>query len=228
MRGTFLAVDCGDTGLIHLGADYSYLDPARDQLQYASQNEIFVGQNPNFGPGGLSVLPLESVPPFVQSGVFPVESVNLFNVEAAASVGRALIQGEARWAHTSLPGGNHATVPALYVQGRYMLTDDIIPYNRKAGVFSRVLPKNPVNVRCGQWGAWELAGRISYINLNELASLPEVPGPGRRMTNGVVGLNWYLLTNAKMHFEYIASDLNDSALGDSTTHTYASMLQVDF
>ncbi|MGV3485541.1 MAG: OprO/OprP family phosphate-selective porin [Planctomycetaceae bacterium] len=228
IRTTFLPVDCGDEGLVHLGFDHSYLDPARNAIQYASQNEVLVGQNPNFGPGGLSVLPLDFVPPFVQSGVFPVDHVHLFNLEAAASVGRALVQSEFRWAHVSLPTGDQATVPALYVHGRYMLTDDIIPYNRTGGVFGRVSPRNPVKAWCGQWGAWELASQISYIDLNDLSAQPAVPGPGRRMTNGTLGLNWYLLTNAKMHFQYIATALDDPTSGDSTTHTYASMVQFDF
>jgi len=228
MRTTILPIDCGDEKLVHFGIDYSYLDPARNQLQYATQDEIFIGQNPNFGPNGLSVLPLEFVPPFVQSGVFPVDHVNLFNIEAAASIGRGLVQSEFRWSRVSLLSGDQATVPAFYVHGRYMLTDDIIPYNRKAGVFGRVSPKNPVKPFCGQWGAWEVATQISYINLNELSAQPTVPGPGRRMTNASLGLNWYIQTNAKMHFEFIASDLNDRVVGDSMTHTYASMVQFDF
>ncbi|MEZ6153533.1 MAG: hypothetical protein R3C09_25820 [Pirellulaceae bacterium] len=65
--------------MIHLGVGHSYIDPACDQLQLASQDEVTVGQQPNLGPGGLSVFPIVFVPPFVQSGVFNLDHANLFN-----------------------------------------------------------------------------------------------------------------------------------------------------
>ncbi|TWU47596.1 Phosphate-selective porin O and P [Rubripirellula tenax] len=55
-RITALLIDRGDCRVLHVGLDHSYLNPGRDQIQYASQDEIFVGQQPNFGPTGLSVL----------------------------------------------------------------------------------------------------------------------------------------------------------------------------
>ncbi|MEZ6093806.1 MAG: hypothetical protein R3C03_06160 [Pirellulaceae bacterium] len=114
-RFTRLLRDGGDCQLFHVGLDHSYLDPARNQMQIASQDEIFVGQNPNFGPTGLSVLPIVNVPPYVNSGVFNVNTANLFNVEAAYSWGRGLIQSECRWTNLSLPGGGDRTINAGYI-----------------------------------------------------------------------------------------------------------------
>lgn len=227
-RFTFLAWDSGDSGLLHLGFDHSYLDPGRDQLQYASQDEIFIGQQPNLGPTSLSVLPIVGVPPFVNSGVFNVEHVNLWNVESAISFGRALMQSEYRWANVSLPTGESATVQGGYVSARLMLTGETIPYNRVAGVFGRVKPNCPLDLSKGQLGAWELAARFSTINLNPLFGLPGVTGPTRRLNSFDMGLNWYMWNNAKTQFNWVNGSLNDPVLGDSVSNTLAARVQFDF
>ena len=74
-RLTFLPVDCGDDRVVHLGGGYTFFDPARNLLQYASQDEIFIGQNPALGPLGASVLPIDFGPPFVNTGAFNVDHV---------------------------------------------------------------------------------------------------------------------------------------------------------
>lgn len=137
-RFTGLLVDRGDCGIVHVGLDHSFLQPARDELRYATQDEIFVGQQPGFGPAGLSVFPIVGVPPFVNTGVFRVENANLFNVEGAVSLGRGLIQTEYRWSNLDLPTGENVTVHGGYAQARYLLTGEVIPYKRGAGVFGRV------------------------------------------------------------------------------------------
>jgi phosphate-selective porin OprO/OprP len=227
-RMTFLIVDNGDTGIVHLGLDHSFLNPARDQIQIASQDEIFVGQQPNLGPTGLSVFPIVGVPPFVNTGVFNVEHVNLFNVEGAVSLGRALLQSEYRWSNLSLPNGGDETVHAGYVTLRYALTGETIPYNRTNGVFGRIKPNCPVDVCRGNWGAWEIAARCSVINLNPLFGEPGVTGPTRRLTSVDVGLNWYLWNNAKCQLNWVNGSLDDPILGDSVSNTAAARVQFDF
>ncbi len=237
-RITFLPVDCGDDALIHLGLDHTYFDPARGLLQYASQDEVFVGQNQAFPPNSFSSLPITGVPPFVNTGVIAVDHANLFNIEAAASVGRALVQSEVRWSRVNLASGDTQTVPAAYITGRYMLTGEIIPYNRTGGVFGRVIPNCPVDLCKGHYGAWELATQISHIDLNRLGGLPTIDpltdlptggnGAGRRLTNYTLGLNWYLNARSKIAADYIYSDLSDRVRGGSSANTYAGMVQFDF
>jgi phosphate-selective porin OprO/OprP len=227
-RITALLLDHGDCGVVHAGIGHSYINPGRDQLQYASQDEIFVGQQPNLGPTGLSVFPMDGVPPFVNSGIFPVTDANLLNLEGGVSFGRALIQSEYRWSNLDLPTGENVTVHGGYAQARYMLTGEVIPYNRANGVFGRVKPNEPLDVCKGNWGAWEIAARVSTLDLGPLFGQPGVPGPCRDLTSGSVALNWYWWTNAKCQFEYIHAQLNDPTLGGSHTDTYASRVQFDF
>ena len=192
-----------------------------------SQDEFFVGQQPNLGPPGLSVLPLVSVPPNVNTGAMPTERTNLFNVEGAASWGSLLIQSEARWARVDLLDGTSTTFPAAYAHMRYVLTGETIPYNRQSGVFGRVKPAHPVDLWCGYWGAWELAARVSYIDLNR-PGVPDATRPGRRLTDVTLGLNWYLSDHTKFQFNYIHADLDDPILGSSQAQTFACRGQLDF
>lgn len=226
-RFTALPIDYGDSGLVHVGLGYSYNDPGRDLVQYVSQDEFFVGQQPNLGPPGLSVLPLVSVPPNVNTGAMPTERTNLFNVEGAASWGSLLIQSEARWARVDLLDGTSTTFPAAYAHMRYVLTGETIPYNRQSGVFGRVKPAHPVDLWCGYWGAWELAARVSYIDLNR-PGVPDATRPGRRLTDVTLGLNWYLSDHTKFQFNYIHADLDDPILGSSQAQTFAFRGQLDF
>ena len=223
-RISMLPIDCGDEQLFHVGFDYSYNNPGRDEVQYVSTNEFFVGQNTTLGPGGLSVLPIVAVPPFVNTGIMDTQHTNLFNVEAAASWGNFLIQSEARWAMVEQNNGVSNTFPAAYVQARYMLTGEVIPYNRKGGVFGRVKPTNPVDLCCGNYGAWELAGRVSYIDLNGTG----IPGPGRHLTDTTLGVNWYLNNFTKFQCNYIHAELDDNTFGGSSAETLAFRGQLDF
>ena len=223
-RITALPIDYGDCGLVHLGLDYSYNDPGRDEVLFVSTNEFVASQNPSLGLPGLSVLPITGTPPFVNTGFMPTRHTNIFNVEGAASWGRLLLQSEARWAQVELTDGTTNTFPGAYVHLRYVLSGETISYNRQNGVFGRVKPAQPADLWCGYWGAWELAARVSYIDLNGIGN----PGPGRRLTNVTLGLNWYLSGHTKFQFNYIHSDLDDPTLGSSQAMTYAVRGQVDF
>lgn len=223
-RVTLLPLDFGDDRLVHLGLGYSYNDPGRGLVQFVSTNEFFVGQNPSLGPDGLSVLPIVAVPPFVNTGEIPTRQTNLFNVEGAVSLGRLLIQSEARWAVVGQLGGVNNTFPGAYAHIRYALTGETIPYSRAAGAFGRVKPYVPVDIACGQWGAWEVAARVSYLDLNGTG----LPGPGRRLTDATLGLNWHWNDHTKFQFNWIHADLSDPTLGDSNADTLALRGQLDF
>ncbi len=223
-RTTFLPVDCGDERLVHLGVGYSYNDPGRDEVIFANVDEFFVGQNPILGIGGLSVIPIVGVPPFVNTGLIPTQNTNLFNVEGAISFGRLVIQSEARWASVEGLNGENNTFGGAYAHVRYVLTGEMIPYVRESGVFGRVRPCCPVDHKTGGRGAWEIAARVSYLDLNGT----NLVGPGRRLTNGTVGLNWYLNNFTKFQLNWISANLNDPTLGSSAAGTVALRAQLDY
>lgn len=216
-RLTKVAAEWGEDRLFHVGFDYSYANPGRGLVQIVSTNEVFVGQNPNLGPAGLSVLPIDAVPPFVNTGVVPTDAIQFFNFESALAMGRMAIQSEVRWIHLNQAAGGSARLPGAYAQVRYMLTGEKIPYSREGGVFGRVVPSN----ECGN-GAWEVLARISHLDLNDATIT------GRRLTDFTVGCNCYWNKFTKFQFNWIHSRLNDVTLGDSTANAFAFRAQIDF
>jgi phosphate-selective porin OprO/OprP len=124
-------------------------------------------------------------------------------------------------------GGGTVTLPAFYAHARYVLTGEAIPYNKKNAVFTRVKPRCPVGQ--GGSGAWEVAMRYSYIDLNGTnGTIDGAPAPGRSMNILTFGLNWYLVDNAKFQFNYIHPFLDDPTLGTSNADYFAVRCQIDF
>src|SRR6516165_1083052 len=61
-------------------------------------------------------------------------------------------------------------------------------------VFFAIVPANPWSWKGGTWGAWEIAGRYSVIDLNDRLGLPDGASGGRQ-TIYTAGLNWYANRN---------------------------------
>ncbi|MCY2964262.1 MAG: porin, partial [Planctomycetota bacterium] len=103
-----------------------------------------------------------------------------------------------------------AQFPSLYTQVGYFLTGEHRPYLKKAGAIDRVKPFRNVkffdNDGTG-WGAWEIAARYSYIDLNSRDI------DGGRLNDLTLGLNWYLNPNAKVQFNWIRAFLDNAKAG---------------
>jgi phosphate-selective porin OprO/OprP len=88
----------------------------------------------------------------------------------------------------------------------YFLTGECQPYDRREGVFGRVVPLHDYHVRnrddCWTLGAWQLGARFSYVDLNGMVI------QGGRIYDGTVGLNWHLNPNMKLQFNYILEHRN--------------------
>jgi phosphate-selective porin OprO/OprP len=223
-RVTALPIDVENGSLVHVGADYSYNRPGgTNPVRFSSTPEVFAG-----GVTGSVLVPnAQNLPPYVDTGSMLVSDTNLFNLEAAYAVNNFLVQSEARWAVVNQLNGGTVTLPAFYAHARYVLTGEKIPYDKKSAVFRRVRPNNPVDK--GGLGAWEVAFRYSYIDLNGTNGvINDSPAPGRRMNNLTFGLNWYLVNNAKFQFNYIHPVLDDRALGTSNADFFAARCQIDF
>ncbi len=205
--------------LFHIGGSYSFLDPANNLIQYRNQPEVFVGET-----GGAALVPIgvpSNVPPFVDTGPIPTNNVNLFGAELAFATGSFYAQSEAIYSSVDQNGGPALTFPAAYAHAGYFLTGEKRPYNGKSGVFGRVKPTRSVG-KDGGIGAWEIAGRWSYVDLNDENI------QGRRLNNLTAGLNWYLNPYTKFQFNYIYSMLNSPLNGDSEANIFATRAQVDF
>lgn len=205
--------------MVHVGGGYTWNDPARNQLFFFSPPEVFLSQS----IAGFNPAPFDGTPFFVDTGIIPADSYQAINLEAAGSFGPFLIQSEARWAFINQAGAPVVTLPAAYVHVRYLLTGETVPYDRKQGAFQGLKPLNPVG-RCGGCGAWELAGRYSWIDLDGTIG----DGPGRSLHSLTFGVNWYLNRFVKFQFNYIRAHLEDMLLGCSEADIFAIRAQMSF
>ncbi len=208
-----------DSRLLHLGVGYTFTDPSSDVVRFRNTPEIFVSET-----GGSDILPpgvLPFITFFVDTGPIPTQNVNHFGAELAGILGPLHVQSEAMFVDVRQLDGSSNAFWGAYAQVGYFLTGEVRPYNHKAGVMGRATPFCPLTARRG-WGAWEIAGRWSYIDLNDGAIA------GNALTDLTAGLNWYLNKNLKWQLMYINASLDNLQLGRSEANIAALRVQADF
>ncbi|MCA9113715.1 MAG: porin [Planctomycetaceae bacterium] len=219
-RVTWLPMDrASGKRLVHLGAAWSYFDPANDTVRYATPPEVFLFAD---RPGPFPDEDLSrSLPPQVDTGLIATRQVNLASLEAAGVMGAAHWQAEYMLAGVNRAGGDSVTFHGGSVQAGLVLTGETRKYDRQAGVLARVVPENNFKPGHGA-GAWELAGRYSFLDLTE----GDIQGG--RLQDVTVGLNWYLNGFTKVQFNWIRGSLDNPTTGDSNVNVYVARTQVDF
>ncbi|WP_197444085.1 OprO/OprP family phosphate-selective porin [Maioricimonas rarisocia] len=212
-RLTGLLLEEGDDALVHAGFNFAHLQPSTHRFRFRSTPEIgFTAGDINGGP---TVIPF-----FVDTGNIPAQSAQMLGTELAGQVGGVTLQSELMYAMVNQEGGPSLAFPAIYAQASYALTGERRSYNRKQGVFGRIVPHH--NFGTGYSGAWEVAARWSWINLND-ANIQ-----GGELTDLTLGLNWYLNRYFKAQFNYIHAILSSPGAGDSGTDILAVRAQIDF
>ena len=232
-RVTWLPMDFDEAHYMHLGLGYDYSAPGNNSAFFRTPPEFFLGSQLTAGFVGTSGLPtpgaIDGVPFFANTGPQMVQNFQLLGPEWAGSVGSFHYQTEAVLALVDQINGPTAYLPSAYAQAGIFLTGEHRPYNKQMGAFGTVEPRQPF-VRCNSsgcccgegWGAWEVAGRWSYVDLNDKNIA------GGRLTDYTFGLNWYLHTHAKFQFNYIHAELVHPTLGESHTNIFATRCHLDF
>jgi len=219
----------------HVGAGYFFNSPPRDTVRFRSGPEIFAGEfassagNPVGSTGQSLSNVFNGTPFFVDTlNITQVKGVNTFGLESLMVHGAASLQAEAMAAVVDRVGNPTATLPGCYVQAGYFLTGEHRPYDRVAGAIDRVKPLEDffwVKTENGYsrgLGAWEVAVRYSYIDLNDHTI------QGGTMTNMTGGVNWYCNAYSKVVFNYIHSWLDHRSGFDSQANAFGLRAQVDF
>lgn len=222
-RLTALVMDEGDAGVLHLGGAYSVIDPANDLVEYRNQPEFFVAET-----GGAAFVPVgvpTAIPFFVDTGAIPTDIVNLFAGELAATAACWHAQGELIYAVVNRKAASSVTFSGASVQTAYILTGEHRPYDRKNGVLGRITPIENFGSN-GGCGAWEVAGRWSYLDLNDGGINGGINGG--QLHDLTAGLNWYLNRNTKLQLNDVHAFLKTPGLGDSDADIVAMRAQVDF
>ncbi|QDU59842.1 Porin O precursor [Planctomycetes bacterium Pan216] len=201
----------GGRRLFHLGASYNYMNPGNNTARFFSQPEIFFDE---LATGG--------TPQFVDTGNIDSQYYSVFGTEIAGVHGPWSAQAEWIPASVQQTGGPQLFFSGAYAYVSYILTGESRGYDPKLGVFTRVTPTNsfdPKRPLCFG-GAWELAARYSYLNLNS-----------ENITGGEIqdftwGVNWYLVTRFRLQFNYIHTLLDRDL--NSTANSFALRAQFDF
>ena len=217
---------------LHLGLAHYFNAPPNKTTIFRSIPEMYIGAN-GAGTVGTSgqAAPgsFNGTPFFVNTGNLGVNCFNVLGTELLWVNGPLSFQSEAmvnlvdqaaNVAGTqNVGGGSMAVLPGMYAQTGYFLTGEHRPYDRKAGAIDRIVPLHnfsPWKDECG-WGAWEVAGRYSYIDLNDKNIR------GGQMSDYTAGLNWYLNPFWKIQLNYIYSASNYRyAVGGPSTNTPAA------
>src|ERR1700730_9593128 len=97
-----------------------------------------------------------------------VSAAQVYSAEAAGTYGPLFFQGEYFW--YNVERNAFAPLPSLkfqggYAEAAYVLTGESRAYNPGSASYGGVVPVNPFSLN-GGWGAWEIAGRYSTIDLN--------------------------------------------------------------
>ena len=220
--------------LLHVGFDHSFNVPGnkgntyRNTPEYGGPFGSSTSQNipgGNTGGGASGDLPF-----FVNTGALFYDNANVLNAELAGVYNSFHWQSEARYALLNF-GGDVVTLPAFYLQAAYLLTGEVRPYNKIAGVLGRIKPLHPWG-ECGGRGAWEVAARYSYIDFNPAAPFQAAPPPGGLAWGGALndvtlGLNWYLNQYTKFQINYIMANSNRGGVNTSAD-IVALRAQLDF
>jgi phosphate-selective porin OprO and OprP len=106
-----------------------------------------------------------------------------------------------------------------YAEGSWVLTGEPRGWSISNAGFTNPRPRADFDPERDAWGAWELAGRYSDLNLNDQAGMAGSPLPPGGVRGGeqriaAIGLNWY--PNTVLKFMLQAQNVQINRIGTNT------------
>jgi phosphate-selective porin OprO and OprP len=154
----------------------------------------------------------------------PVTGAEVYDLELAGNYGPLFAQGEYFHYQVNRRDLSTATFDGGYGEVAYTLTGESHKYVPSSASYTRIIPAHAFSPSEGFWGAWEIAGRVSYIDLTSNftpgKSISSTSQPsavnGGKQTSFTAGLNWYPNTYMRFELNYIHTDydkVNSSSSG---------------
>lgn len=174
---------------------------------------------------------------FVDTGNFAARRDRIIGAEFAGIFGPFYVNAEAQWLKADayapgstatgldvFAGGNSAITPAtdpsffgIYAEAGWFITGETRGYKKGEGVWNRTKVLNPVGK--GGMGAFQLAARYDYVDLNDaalktaattnfttgtttLASTNSLLGRGGTQSSYLLALNWYPIDYIRFMLNY--------------------------
>lgn len=164
---------------------------------------------------------------FVDTGSIGASGARTYGAELAGNYRGLYFQGESYGIQVDQQRAPGLAAPRLNFWGAYgqlslALTGEARKYDSEFGKYKSPQPDHPFSLKSGEWGAWEISGRISYVDLND-HNTKNVPAS---TTGGVfggtqlvysAGLNWYVNRNVRFMFDYIHADIDKLSPTDGRT-----------
>ncbi len=202
----------GDRELLHAAVSGTWRRAQRtDANNLLGPNQVTLQARPElrdaFGGFGDGVNNPGDSTRLVSTGALNASSTSVLGTELAYI--RGAFSAQAEWAVTYVndvsvgtgPVANNRSFNGGYVLASYFLTGETRLYDKEFGTFARtyVMPFTNFWAKNGTigLGAWEVAVRYSYLNLND------GPVKGGVLSGTTAGLNWYWNPNMKVQFEYV-------------------------
>lgn len=190
--------------LLHLGLSYSHQFRGREDfsIQLRTRPESRLSDDR-----------------LVDTGEFFIDGGDLINPEFAFISGPLSVQGEYFHVFADADVLDNPDFWGFYLYGSYFITGEHRSYNKRSGTFFSVKPKHNFHPRKREWGAWELASRISYIDLNGAKIR------GGEEFNFTAGLNWYFNKKTRLMINYIHARVKDRETPPQVDSSYTDILQ---
>ena len=127
-----------------------------------------------------------------------VDSATLVGPEFAVAVGPFSLFGEYNKAFIDRSRGSDYDFDSWHVAGTWTMTGEsrAAAYKMSSGEFKRLTGDTNFSLANRTWGAWELAGRLAGIHLNDGSF------KGGDEMVWTTGLNWYLNPSVRLMFEW--------------------------
>ena len=187
--------------LIHVGASYIHQFRSGDEtVQYRARPEAALARR------------------LINTGNLDTRGQDLFGVELAVVSGPFSFQSEMIGSIVNQRAGSEAFLWGAYGMATLSLTGEHRVFKKDSATFGRLEPTHDFNPEKGHWGAWELAARVSYLDLDD----GDVEGG--QLRDVTAGVNWYLYSNFRWMLNYVLSDVK----GAGITNIGLMRFQFDF
>lgn len=191
-----------EVGLLHLAIEGRFAGANNGQLQYKSKPESFLAQTN-----------------VVDTGKFDASTSTMGGIEAYYVNGplSSGLEYYVNWVSSEPADDPFFHGGELFAA--YLFTGETHPYKAISGAFEDVIPKRTFFE--GGWGAWELAMRMSYV---DLTSGPIQGGTFFKVT---ALLNWYLNSALRLEAAY-GYGLLDRFDRTGGMHLFQTRVQLQF
>ncbi|HUO94081.1 MAG TPA: porin [Rhizomicrobium sp.] len=178
---------------IHLGANYTYVVHPAEVTSTANPGvtsyPITFADRPELRVDNVT---------FINTNGINAKNAYAGGVEAAASYGPFLLQGENFWygieRNNPAAGITNPTFSGWYVEGSWVFWGaEGHLYDPSNASFRRPSPDAPFDPLAGNWGAWEIAGRYSSVDFDHDVTSTNAADRvfGGKQSIETVGLNFY-------------------------------------